>query len=168
MVCTLIVLVHSMPQGLEIGDSGDSFESLEIEYETGTEFGTESETEIETSTMAISSSSTTTTTTSTTSTTLPPWMPTRTTTTARPFQPLRPNRPLASMIHSTLQTIESVVVTSGILATSWLESFMPSNARPINPGNSKSHTSNKIITDSQLPEYSTLDFRENELQQNFK
>lgn len=148
MVCILIVLVHSLPQELEFGDSGESTESSESE------------------TMAISStaSMTTPTTTTTTSTTS---RPTRSTTTSRPFQPLRPNRPLASMVHSTLQTIESVVVTAGILATTMLESLMPSSAR-LNRDNNKSYTSNEITSNSQLPEYSTLDFRENELLYNFE
>lgn len=88
IVCTtLIVLAHSLPQGLELGDSVES--------------------EIETSSVELSST---------------------TTTTARPFQPLRPYRPLASMIHSTLQSIESIVVSASILATTVLDSLNP-NAR---------------------------------------
>lgn len=152
-----------MPQELEleleIGDSLDSLDSFENETETETEI--EMETITESSTMATSSTSSSTTST-TTSTTAPAWRPTRTTTTARPFQPLRPNRPLASMIHSTLQTIESIVYTSGVLATTLLETLMPSDARPINP-NKKSNMSNEMTANSEPPEYSTLDYRENEI-----
>lgn len=157
MVCTLIVLVHPMPQGLDIGDSDESSE-IEIGIEN------ETTTMVTSSTSTASSSPTTmpTTTTTTTTSTMRPTFPTRSTTTARPFQPLRPNRPLASMVHSTLQTIESVVVTAGILATSLLESLMPNTPRP-NPDVDKSYRSNGIPTNTQPPEFSTLDFRENEI-----
>lgn len=163
MVCTLIIFVHSMPQELGLDDSVEYIESSENE--------TEIEDEIETSTMVTSTTTTTTTsipsTTSTTSTASSIWRPTRTTTTARPFQPLRPNRPLASMVHSTLQTIESIVVSSGILATTLLESLMPTSARPIQ-GNNKANISNEIPTSSPQPEYSALDFRENEIPSKFE
>lgn len=168
MVFTLIVLVNSMPQELGLDDSVEYIESSENE--------TESEAEAETSTMATTSTTTTTTTASTTSTTSTTtttssiWRPTRTTTTARPFQPLRPNRPLASMVHSTLQTIESIVVSSGILATTLLESLMPTGSRPIQGNNkySKANISNETPSNAQLPEYSALDFRENEIPSKFE
>lgn len=142
MVCALIVLVRGMPQELEIDESGES--------------------EIETS--ATVTTSTTATTPTSTSTSTSTMRPTRSTTTARPFQPLRPNRPLASMVHSTLQSIESVVVSAAILATSLLESLMP--AHPTNI--TKSYTSSETATNSQPSKYSTIDFRENELLYNFE
>lgn len=81
-----IVLVKSLPQELELGDSNENeIGSFEI--------------------------------------------PSTTTTTARPFKPLRPNRPLASAVHTTLQQIESIVVTAGNLAISLLDSLNPNRAR---------------------------------------
>lgn len=46
--------------------------------------------------------------------------PSSTTTTRKPYTPLRPNRPLASMVHTLLQTMESVISSAGILATTVL------------------------------------------------
>lgn len=163
MVCTLIVIVHSLPKELEIDDSVEMIESDESE--------SESESETESSTMVISTTTASTTTTAaaaaaSTSTMSTVWRPSRTTTTARPFQPLRPNRPLASMVHSTLQTIESVVVTAGILATTLMETLMPNSTSPSRDIN-KSNTPNEI-KNSHQPEYSKLDFRENELHYNFE
>lgn len=144
MVCALTVLVYAMPQEIEIDDSGESeIDSLSMPTES------------------ISSALTSTTTTSS-PTTSTRW-PTRSTTTPRPFQPLRPNRPLASMVHSTLQTMESVVVTAGILATTLLETLMPATSTT---DIRKSYTSKEVPTNMQPSKYSALNIHENEIHYN--
>lgn len=97
MVCLVIVSVCSLPQGDKDIDNINEIDGFD-------DFD-----DVDDSVFELETTSRTTTTTTTT-------------TTRAPYRPLRPNRPLASMVHTFLQTLESIISSAGYLANTFFGS----------------------------------------------